>query len=380
MIPGLYIHIPFCTKRCHYCDFYSIKTSLFDNENEQFQRFTTALIKEIDYYKVRYPQNTFNTIFMGGGTPSLLPAPMFDTLMNHLFDAFSFADGFEFTIECNPESLDRNKLVSYKEWGVNRISLGCQTFSDSILKQLGRNTNKGEIVEKYHLIRQTGFSNVNLDFIFGLVNQNAEDYKEDLQLAVSLKPNHFSCYGLTLGPKILKNRIEEGILSLPDEDSLLEEYLFTLDYLESQGYSQYEVSNFAQNDFECRHNLIYWQQQDYLGLGPSACGTMNGIRYTNVSSLKQYYKLIDSGESGVDHQEALDSSTLRRERIMLTLRTTQGLDIDSLMDYVDDTWFQSFQKKVSRYIDMELLQQQENQLSTTRKGLLVLDSILSELI
>ncbi len=380
MIPGLYLHIPFCTKRCHYCDFYSLKTSLFDNEIEQFQRFTSALIKEIDYYKGRYPQNTFNSIFLGGGTPSLLPADIFDRLMNHLFNAFSFADGFEFTIECNPESLDRDKLMSYKDGGVNRISLGCQTFSDTILKQLGRNTNKCEIIDKYHLIREIGFNNVNLDFIFGLVNQSAEDYKEDLQLAVSLKPNHFSCYGLTLGPKILKNRIEEGILNLPDEDSVLEEYLFTLDYLKSQGYSQYEVSNFAQKDFECRHNLIYWQQQDYLGLGPSACGTINGIRYTNVSSLKQYYKLIDSGESPVDHEELLDSSTLRKERIMLTLRTTQGLDMDSLSSDKGGIWFQSFQKKVSGYIDMELLQQRGNQLSTTRKGLLVLDSILSKLM
>ncbi|MDH4128733.1 MAG: radical SAM family heme chaperone HemW, partial [Spirochaetota bacterium] len=319
MIPGLYIHIPFCSTKCIYCDFYSIKTSTHKNKDNLFDTFIQSIKKEIEIYKSQIKNNVFSTIYIGGGTPSILPIKHIDSLFSCIFNTFSFNSNLEFTIELNPESTTHEKLLLYKEWGINRISLGCQTFNDTILKAIGRYTSAKEIIEKYNLIRNLGFNNVSIDIIFALVNQTANQYKEDLKIAVSLKPEHISAYSLTLGRKILNSRIEKGIFELTNENDVLKEYLFTHKYLEENGLYFYEVSNFAQKGKESIHNINYWQQKDYLGLGPSACGTINYNRYSNARKLKSYFNLLSQNKLPIDFSETLDSQKIRDELIMLSL-------------------------------------------------------------
>jgi len=380
MISGLYIHIPFCTKRCHYCDFFSIKTSLFNHQDEQFDLFINALNAEIDLYKAKYSGNIFSTLYLGGGTPSLLSIKQLDKFFHKLLTSFQFKDQFEFTIEVNPESIDSHKLFCYKHWGVNRISLGCQTFSDSHLKLIGRNTTSQEIISKYNLIRRIGFNNVSFDFIFGLVNQSLSDYQNDIQLAVDMNPEHLSCYNLTLGGTLLTHKVDQGCFRLPDEELVRQEYLWGYDYLNSNGYKFYEVSNFAQQGKESQHNLGYWRQEDYLGLGPSACGTVNNERYNNVSSLKQYYHCIDKGSRPLGFSEILNDQKIRDERIMLALRLKEGLDMTQLEKDFDAKWFLLFITKKNGLVEQGFLSQHKNLIFPTTKGLLLLNQIIFHLL
>ncbi len=350
------------------------------NQDDLLNRFIHALCSEIDMYQARQPDNIFSSLYIGGGTPSILSTKQMDKLVQHTFSAFQFQDDFEFSIEGNPESINEEKLICYKRLGVNRISLGCQTFNDDLLKLLGRNTTKKETIQKYQLIRNTGFDNINLDFIFGLINQRFQDYADDLTQAVALQPEHFSCYSLTINRQPLARKIDRGVFQLPDEETIHDEYLWNYDYLEKNGYYFYELSNFAQSGKECRHNLFYWRQKDYLGLGPSASGTINQFRYSNIHNLKQYFNKLADKQLPIGFSETLDQQKIRDETIMLSLRTKQGLNLDSFMMFQDDKWRESFRKKLDYFISADLLYQKGNQIIATPKGLLLLNHIIVNLL
>ena len=385
-IPGLYIHIPFCVQRCHYCDFYSIRTSLFDKESDAYQLFIDSLHREIELYRHELQNNRFSSLYIGGGTPSILPPKLFSSLCDRLFQSFSFTDDLEFTVEANPESIDKDKLFSYKNWGVNRVSFGAQTFNNSILKAIGRLTTADEVITKFHLLRDTGFDNINLDLISGLVNQSYEDYTSDLDKATELAPDHLSCYSLIQGKAILQSRIENGSLILPQEETARQELILTHKHLTNHNYDHYEVSNYARPGKSCRHNLVYWTQKDYLGLGPSASGALFGTRYTNTASLKHYATLLRDNKKPISSTENLDPIKRRTELIMLSLRTKRGLDLSALknlsqaIDPTDSSWYNSFQNKAGDYIRLGLLTESRDHLSATLDGLLILDSVISGLI
>ncbi len=380
MIHGIYIHIPFCTKRCHYCDFYSLKTTLFQNKNDQFELFINALIKEITYFSDLYKENIYSTIYLGGGTPSLLPTPLMITLFNQLYKSFRFKNNIEISIETNPESLDENKLQCYKDLGINRISLGCQTFNNDILKVLGRETTNEEIIKKYSLIRKKGFDNVNLDLMFGLINQSFDDYKKDLQQIIQLQPDHISSYSLIQGRKILDAKINQESNFLPGDDCVADEFIYTYDFLEKNAYQFYEISNYSHQGKECKHNLIYWSLEDYLGLGPSACGTINNTRYTNVYNLKQYIDLLSQNKSPVHTSETLHQETRNKENIMLSLRTKRGLDIHQLEKNTTVNWFKRFQNNLDQLINEGFLIKNGKNISATPKGVVLLDNIIVQLL
>ncbi len=375
MIYGLYIHIPFCKLRCYYCDFHSIKVDLYKDE-DIFDKYINALIKEIDLYKRKYPNSVFHSLYIGGGTPSILPLYAIDKLLHHLFYSFSFRQGFEFTIEVNPESIDRKKLLCYKAYGVNRLSLGCQTFNDKLLKILGRITYKRDILDKYYLARGIGFDNINLDIIFGLVNQNYTDYANDLAELIRLSPDHISCYSLSINRR-LSRIIESRAYNIPDEELIRKEYLLTHEVLSASGIHYYEVSNFARQGKESIHNLNYWRQKDYFGLGISAVGTVNSLRRNNVSDLKKYLLMTNENRLPISSYEKLDYNTLWTEKIMLSLRTKEGLSIKELRGHEH---YSSFESKLFKYVDLDLLCIEGDRVYASISGILLLDKIILSLL
>lgn len=382
MIYAIYIHIPFCTQRCHYCDFYSLRSNLFSNLDEQFRLFTDHLIQEIQLYEKDYKNNIFQSLYIGGGTPSLFPVSYFDKVIDQLYRSFQFHTGFEFSIECNPESLSSEKMDFYKDIGVNRISLGCQTFNDSLLKDIGRETTSSEIFKRYHQLREKGFDNINFDFIFALVNQTTEIYKKDLEIALSLKPDHISAYSLILARDLLKHKIDAGELFLPEEESVTEQFLYTYNYLPKNGLDFYEVSNYAIPGKECKHNIAYWDLKNYLGLGPSACGTVNNVRYCNTASLKQYYEFLSNNKKPIGFSEDITVDKKIKEKIMLSLRCKSGLNLLELKELFQNCPlnYTDFENKLEKHIQSKLLINEENYIRVSDKGLLLLDSILVDLI
>ncbi len=291
-MPGLYVHIPFCVKKCRYCDFFSLA------QPERMERYLDALHREI-HKATQHGWGTFDTVFFGGGTPSLLSGYQAKMLLQELREGFSIAPDTEITFECNPGTLDAEKLLAYKEAGVNRLSIGLQSMSDALLKRIGRIHTKDAFLESFRRSREAGFYNINVDVMHGLPGQTKEDYINTLSEIVSLSPEHISAYGLILeeGTALFED-VEEGRETLPDEDDVYGMQDAGIDYLENQGYARYEISNFAKSGHASRHNLNYWANGPYLGFGAGAHsawrldfhGAPQWTRWSNAADLDSYMK------------------------------------------------------------------------------------------
>ena len=276
-IYNTYIHIPFCERKCNYCDFTSLKGT--DN---QIEKYVNYLLKEIDIYSKDYDLSEKpDTIYFGGGTPSLLPIDSLKRILSRFF----YDENTEITIEVNPKTVDINKLKEYRNLGINRLSIGIQTFNDENLKVLGRIHNSEEAIEVYNMAREVGFKNISLDIMFSLPNQTLEMLKIDLEKLILLNPEHISIY-----------------------------------YLKSKGYGHYEISNFSKKDFEARHNSIYWENKNYLGLGLSAAGYLGNLRYKNFFYLKDYYDKLDKNILPVDEREELTEDDIEQYRYLVGFR------------------------------------------------------------
>ena len=390
---GLYIHIPFCNRRCVYCDFYLLELKSQPKKilkETPFQDFLNTLKKEVLLYQPELKQKEFQSLYIGGGTPSLLSRENFSFLCNLIFGTFRFSKDFEFSTENNPESLDKEKLLGYQEWGVNRISLGCQSFQDPLLKLLGRESSHNQIIQKYNLLRSMNFQNISLDLIFGLLPM--QEYQKDLKISVSLEPNHISCYGLSLERKSFQKKVQNKTFLISTDQESSRQYQFSHQFLEENQYFFYEVSNFAQKGSECRHNWLYWNQEDYLGLGPSACGTLFGIRYKNFPSLKRYKQYLNHAKKPYAQKEILTPSIQKTEAIFLGLRTKRGIDPSILFSLDDDTNTKNkhdtlqkllqngfLKKHMERNHRNDRIEKNERIVATT-KGLAVLDTITTQLL
>jgi oxygen-independent coproporphyrinogen-3 oxidase len=310
---GLYIHIPFCHARCGYCDFVT-----FTGKEDQREAYVSALCKEIELYAPT--QRTISTVFFGGGTPSVLEPAHMTSIFASLRRHFSIDPDAEITLEANPESITPEKLTAWKGAGINRLSIGLQAYDDTLLKAMGRLHTVKQFDVAYSSIREAGFANLNIDLIYGFPGQTVECWKETLEAAASLQPEHLSLYALTI-----EEHTPYGASGVEiDEDLQAEMYSQARFYLPEQGYGQYEVSNFSRQGKECRHNLIYWRGQDYLGLGVGAVGCVGGLRWENQKNLGPYYKDIASGRLPRQKQEILDDKTRKFERLMLGLRLREG--------------------------------------------------------
>ena len=287
---GLYIHIPFCKIKCVYCDFYSIT-----KKEDQIPLFTECLLKEIDNYKHYAGKWEFNTIFFGGGTPSLLPAKYLEQILQKLHNTFDTSKVKEITLEANPGEAPLEHLKDIKNLGVNRLSMGFQSFNDKILKILGRLHKSDDCFKTFKNARKAGFDNINTDMIFNIPNLSVEEWLQDLNKLIELQPEHISAYSLTVEPSTkLFNLVKREKLLMPLEKTDIEQFLLTENILKKNNYNHYEISNYSKKNMECKHNLHYWNLSPYLSFGPSAHSYDLRKRWWNVRSLDEYIKLISN--------------------------------------------------------------------------------------
>ena len=284
---ALYVHIPFCVKKCNYCDFLS-----FSADESIKRTYLEALHREALYWqKILCGRYRIGTVFIGGGTPTCLSALELK-LLGDIIKQFDIDDNAEFTIEANPGTLDEEKIYAIRKMGVNRVSLGLQSSIDEELKLLGRIHTYNEFLESYHLLRDAGFNNINIDLMSDIPKQSFESYKKTLERVVSLKPEHISSYSLILEPGTVFYKMhEDGVLDIADEDTDRQMYSYTKKILEENGYHRYEISNYCKKDRECKHNLVYWTLEDYIGIGLGASSCFEGARFSNYSDLEKYFEI-----------------------------------------------------------------------------------------
>ncbi len=313
---GIYIHIPFCEKKCFYCDFYSIENHSQQNE------FIGSLIKEIELFSRNHPlRYEAETIFFGGGTPSLLSPTEIDLILDELRRHFDFSPKMEFTVECNPGTVNRESLSGYRQLGVNRLSFGVQSFFDDELTFLSRIHDSRQAAEALTLARESGFKNINLDLMYGLPGQTKDRVLANLKRAIELNPSHISSYNLIVEPGTpLFSAVSSGSLKPLHESIEAEMYELTMAFLNDNGYEHYEISNYSRPGFECRHNLRYWNCEEYISFGPSAHSYLSNLRWWNVSSLSKYIAELSADRLPVSAKEELTKTQLIDEFVMLQLR------------------------------------------------------------
>jgi oxygen-independent coproporphyrinogen-3 oxidase len=312
---GVYVHVPFCAARCDYCDF-----ATWTDRAHLVDRYVDACVADLDRWaRGGHPPAT--SVFFGGGTPSLLPASQ----LTRILDAIDRAPGAEVTVECNPDSVDADKLRAYRDAGVDRLSLGVQSMSAKVLRSLGRTHDLANVELAVRQARGAGFERINLDLIYGTPGESAHDWRRSLDGALALGVSHISAYALTVEPgTAFGRRVADGSAAGPDDDVQADDYLIADDVLGAAGLEWYEISNWARRGDECRHNLLYWAQGEYLAIGCAAHGHIAGRRWWNVRTPERYIDAIARGESPEAGAETLDPDSRREEALTLALRTRAG--------------------------------------------------------
>ncbi len=367
--PGLYIHIPFCLSKCSYCDFYSV-TSL-----SALPDFLNALFREMEMYRGRF--TPFDTVYIGGGTPSLLGMGQLESLMAKVRENFDLASDPEITLETNPADLRQSSLESILEIGINRISIGVQSFDEKVLRFLGRRHSAGEAISAVEASRNAGCHHMGLDLIFGVPGQTLESWLDTLRQAVAFSPEHLSCYQLTVEAKTpLGARHQAGEFCIPGEASQHEFFRKTADFLENAGYIHYEVSNFARGlAYASRHNQKYWDHSPYLGLGPAAHSFQSNQRWWNHRSLGPYFTAINAGNVPVEEMEILTMEQLRLEALALCFRTKKGISLEDLKRQYDYDLLAEKGGILAKLSEEGLISIRDGCLSPTPAGLAVADRL-----
>ena len=324
---GIYIHIPFCTEKCIYCDFYSLP-----NQNQNIEAFIKNLCKEIS---IRSKKSTIDwkidTIFIGGGTPSLLSESDLENIISTIDKNFNLSDLKEFTIEANPGEFDYNKMTSFKLMGVNRISFGFQSLNLDMLKFMSRWHTPEDSISSYKNARKAGYTNINIDMIFGIPGQTLDVWSDNLETIASLDPDHISAYSLTVEKQTpLYNLVQSNRVQMPHENIDLDMFNYTIDFLTEKKYSQYEISNYCKPKKECVHNLHYWKRNPYLSFGPSAHGFNNNIRYWNTRDLNKYMENLNKNNLPDSESEALTQENIFNELILNSLRLERGINLKQI--------------------------------------------------
>lgn len=376
---GLYGHIPFCFHKCHYCDFYSI----VDAEDRQ-QAFTERMIGEIEAF-ADAGAPPVNTIFFGGGTPTLLQPILWAKLLHSLNARFDLTALVEFTVEANPETVTAELLDILVAGGVNRLSIGSQSFNQTHLKTLERWHDPQNVARSVQFARAAGIDNVNLDLIFAIPGQSLDQWAADLEQALSLKPEHLSCYSLTYEPgTAMTVKLQRGRITPAEEDLEAAMFTHTIARLTAAGFDHYEISNFALPGRRCQHNLMYWQNGSWLAIGPSASGHLSGIRWKNTPHLGKYLASA-SGGAPIQDVERLDAEASVGEQLMLRLRLIEGVEHAWLASHLNPAPGKNIQSSprrdtIDRFIADGLLESTPTHLRLTRRGLMLADSIVAELL
>jgi len=368
------VHIPFCETKCGYCDFFSVAM-----KGRNGGRLVERLVREL---ATRLGDNRYDirTIFMGGGTPTILPTDQLAILLDTVRHLVRVDELVEYTVEANPATVDDEKTVRLIDAGVTRISMGAQSFFPSELAVLERIHTPDDIKPSVETIRRHGTAQINLDLIFGIPGQTLASWAESLRRAIDLDPEHIACYGLTYEPGTrLTAQRKVGRLTPCDEQLETEMYLCTVETLAGAGYEPYEISNYARPGCRCRHNLAYWRNEPYIGVGPSAAGCLDGRRYKNIADVNGYIRCMDERGTAEAEFERIDRYTMMLEMLMMQLRLVEGLSIAAFHDRTGADPLGLFDTVLSRLGVLGLLTVSETHIALTLPGRLVGDAVIAEL-
>ena len=366
-----YVHIPFCTQICYYCDFSKVFI-----KNQPVDSYLEHLIEEYHSYDIK----KLRTLYIGGGTPTALSAPQLAFLLEKLTDKLDLSYLEELTIEANPGDLDQEKIAVLKDSPVNRVSLGVQTFNDRMLKQIGRSHLEKDIYENIANLKKAGFDNISIDLIYALPKQTMEDVKTNVAKAIALDIPHMSLYSLILeNHTVFMNRMRRGKLPLPKEDLEAEMFEYIIAELEKAGFEHYEISNFSKPGFESRHNLMYWDNAEYYGIGAGASGYVNGVRYKNHGPIRHYLQAVEAGNARVQ-EEVLTLKEQMEEEMFLGLRKKSGVSKKRFEEKFGLSFENQYGAVVSELTEQGLLVADRDIVRMTKQGLFLGDTVAEKFI
>ena len=371
---GVYIHIPFCKQKCYYCDFIS-----FPNIEKMQEKYVQALLKEIENFIKENQELKIETIYIGGGTPSYIDSKYIEKILS----LFNKKNLIESTIEVNPGTVNKEKLEDYKKAGINRLSIGLQSTSNRLLKQIGRIHKFEDFLNTYNLAKNIGFNNINVDLMIGLPNQNIADIKKSLEEVVKLNLTHISVYSLIIEENTpIAQMVEKGELNLPDEEEERNMYWYVKNFLELQGYNHYEISNFSKKGYESKHNLDCWEQKEYVGFGLAAHSYINKIRYSNTEDLEKYIKNCEESRFNENKtiQEKQNHFTQEQEYMLLGLRKIDGVSIQNFKNKFGENPIFVFRNELNKLVEEKLLKVTEDNIMLTNKGLDLANLVWEEFV
>ena len=366
-----YVHIPFCTQICYYCDFSKVFI-----KNQPVDAYLEHLIQETRSYEI----GKLRTLYIGGGTPTALSAQQLAYLLTELPKVMDLSEVEEFTIEANPGDLDPDKIAVLKDSQVNRVSLGVQTFDNKMLKKIGRSHQEQDIYDNIRHLKQAGFDNISIDLIYALPGQTMDQVKENVAKAIELDIPHMSLYSLILeNHTVFMNRMRRGKLPLPKEELEAEMFEYIIEELEKAGFEHYEISNFSKPGFESRHNLVYWDNAEYYGLGAGASGYVDGIRYKNHGPIRHYLEAVEAGKARIT-EEHLTLEEKMEEELFLGLRKKTGVSKARFEEKFGVSFDQRYGQVVASLTEQGLLVPDDKQVRMTKRGLFLGDTVAEKFI
>jgi oxygen-independent coproporphyrinogen III oxidase len=371
---GIYIHIPFCQSKCDYCHFISVPFRA-----DWADRYKKAVLKEIESYPVTIEE--VNSIYFGGGTPSLVPADHIAEILGECRRRFHMTEDCEVSMEANPGTISADKTAVYRKSGINRISVGAQSFADQELLSIGRLHTSGMISEAFELLHKDGFRNINMDLLLGLPGQTAESWRRNLCETVHLSAPHVSVYMLDLDePCPLQSQVADGSAALPGEDLVSDLYLETIQFLSSFGYRQYEISNFAKPGYDCRHNLKYWKREAFQGFGLGSHSFDRHSRYANLSQIEDYISAMETGASPVSWRELVTDKQALQETLFLGLRLNEGVSWNQLQNPNTGDDLTIYGDSLKDFCDRGLMERTDSIIRLTKSGMLLSNEIFQKFV
>ncbi len=373
LLNALYVHIPFCARKCNYCDFNS-----FVSETKIIDHYLHALEKELGALQ---GYSVFKTVYVGGGTPSVLTENHLEKLLSGIVRHIPASEIQEYTVEINPGTLTENKVALLRKYLVNRISLGVQSFQPDQLKFLGRIHSRDDAIDAFTLLRKNGFKNINIDLMFGCPGQTRNDWEKDLMAAVELNPEHISTYALTYEEGTsLTTYLKNGVIQRLDESVELEMYKTAIGYLTNNGYNHYEISNFAKGGYTCSHNYVYWENMSYAGVGAGAYSFIDGVRTSNERDVSKYIDGINENLNIKSFVECLQHDQSASETMVMSLRLREGISNAAFFKRFGYTIEDHFGHRINRLITDGLISYENERLKLTEKGLYIADTVMAEFI
>lgn len=371
---GIYVHIPFCKKKCYYCDFIS-----YCNKDNLIEDYVQAVKKEIELQKIN---SEITTIYIGGGTPSYIDSKYIVEIIEEIKKK-RVSEYAEITIEVNPGTVTKEKLEDYKRCGINRLSIGLQSVQDELLKQIGRIHNFEQFLETYKLAKKVGFKNINIDLMLGLPNQRIKDLKESLEKIIELKPKHISVYSLIIEEgTVIAKEIEEGKLELPSEETERNMYWYVKNTLELNGYTHYEISNFAKKGYESKHNMNCWDQKEYIGIGAAAHSYRDITRYSNIEDITEYIKNVrkeNLERNRIIHEIQKEDDT-KKEFMLLALRKIEGVKISEFKNRFGDNPIYLYRNELNKLTREKLVVIDDNNIKLTNRGIDLANLVWEEFV